>query len=121
QERLPRFEMDAATVSFDVASAETTVKYEGYLRRQESEIERARRDECRRIPVDFPFERVPGLSREVVQRLTQVRPDTLGHALRVPGITPAAVAVLSAYVGRVAGGRPGWTQRRVRFETGWSS
>jgi tRNA uridine 5-carboxymethylaminomethyl modification enzyme len=43
---------------------------------------------------------VPGLSREVVHRLNQVRPDTLGHALRIPGVTPAAVAVLAAYVGR---------------------
>ena len=77
------------------------MKYAGYLRRQESEIERARRDERRRIPRDFPFDRVPGLSREVVQRLSQVRPDTLGHALRIPGVTPAAVAVLAAYVGRV--------------------
>jgi tRNA uridine 5-carboxymethylaminomethyl modification enzyme len=85
----------------DVASVETAVKYAGYLRRQASEIERARRDERRRIPADFPFERVPGLSREVVQRLTQVRPDTLAHALRIPGVTPAAVAVLGAYVGRL--------------------
>jgi tRNA uridine 5-carboxymethylaminomethyl modification enzyme len=84
----------------DVVSVETTVKYAGYLRRQESEIERSRRDERRKIPPGFPFERVPGLSREIVQRLSQVRPDTLGHALRVPGVTPAAVAVLSAFVGR---------------------
>jgi tRNA uridine 5-carboxymethylaminomethyl modification enzyme len=95
------FEMDAASPEVDIASAETSMKYVGYLRRQESEIERARRDERRRIPVDFRFERVPGLSKEVVQRLTQVRPDTLGHALRIPGVTPAAVAVLSAYVGRL--------------------
>src|SRR5712692_8044133 len=101
QERLPRFEVDGATMSFDVASVETTVKYAGYLRRQESEIERARRDERRRIPRGFAFERVPGLSREVVQRLRQVQPDTLGQALRIPGVTPAAVAVLSAYVGRL--------------------
>ena len=85
----------------DIASAETTVKYAGYLRRQESEIERSRKDERRRIPADFPFDRVPGLSREVVQRLTQVRPDTLGQALRIPGVTPAAVAVLGAFVGRL--------------------
>lgn len=84
----------------DMASAETTVKYAGYLRRQEAEVERARRDERRRIPAGFPFEKVPGLSREVVQRLSQVQPDTLGHALRIPGVTPAAVAVLSSYVGR---------------------
>ena len=43
---------------------------------------------------------VPGLSKEIVQRLSQIRPDTLGHALRIPGVTPAAVAVLAAYVGR---------------------
>ena len=84
----------------DVASVETTVKYEGYLRRQEAEIQRARKDERRRIPQDFPYERVPGLSREVIQRLSQVRPDTLGHALRIPGVTPAAVAVLASHVGR---------------------
>ncbi len=104
--RVP-LDIDPDFASVDIASAETSVKYAGYLRRQESEIERSRRDERRRIPLDFPFERVPGLSREVVQRLTQVRPDTLGHALRVPGVTPAAVAVLSAYVGRLAGGRAG--------------
>jgi tRNA uridine 5-carboxymethylaminomethyl modification enzyme len=100
--QLPRFELDAEAAPIDIASAETTVKYAGYLRRQESEVERARRDERRRIPRNFPFDRVPGLSREVVQRLRQVQPDTLGQALRIPGVTPAAVAVLGAYVGRLA-------------------
>jgi tRNA uridine 5-carboxymethylaminomethyl modification enzyme len=99
---LPGFEGDKAMESVDVASVETAVKYAGYLRRQESEIERARKEERRRIPADFPFERVPGLSREIVQRLSQVRPDTLGHALQIPGVTPAAVAVLSAFVKRQA-------------------
>jgi tRNA uridine 5-carboxymethylaminomethyl modification enzyme len=93
-------EIDNRRPAIDLASAETTVKYAGYLRRQEAEIERSRKDERRRIPPGFPFENVPGLSAEVVQRLAQVRPDTLGHALRIPGVTPAAVAVLSAYVGR---------------------
>ena len=86
--------------ALDFVSAETAIKYRGYLRRQESEVERARKDERRCIPSGFAFERVPGLSREVVHRLNQVRPDTLGHALRIPGVTPAAVAVLAAYVGR---------------------
>jgi tRNA uridine 5-carboxymethylaminomethyl modification enzyme len=95
---LPRFERGANAI--ELASAETTVKYAGYLRRQEAEIERSRKDERRRIPAKFPFAKVPGLSREVVQRLEQIRPDTLGQALRIPGVTPAAVAVLSAYVGR---------------------
>ena len=97
---VPAFESDVRDAAVDVASAETAVKYVGYLRRQEGEIERARKAEGRRIPASFPFDRVPGLSREVIQRLTQVRPDTLGHALRIPGVTPAAVAVLGAYLSR---------------------
>ena len=99
---LTSFEMDKARSSIDIASVETAVKYVGYLRRQESEIERARKDDRRRIPAKFAFDRVPGLSREAVQRLEQVRPDTLGQALRIPGITPAAVAVLGAYIGRAS-------------------
>jgi tRNA uridine 5-carboxymethylaminomethyl modification enzyme len=94
-------DIDERFVDVDIASVETSVKYAGYLRRQEAEIERARKDERRRIPTDFPFSKVPGLSNEIVQRLSQVRPDTLAHALRIPGVTPAAVAVLSAYVGRL--------------------
>jgi tRNA uridine 5-carboxymethylaminomethyl modification enzyme len=96
-------DIDEASSAFDIASLETSVKYAGYLRRQESEIQRASRDERRRIPANFPFGRVPGLSREVVERLVQIRPDTLGHALRVPGVTPAAVAVLSAFLSRASG------------------
>jgi tRNA uridine 5-carboxymethylaminomethyl modification enzyme len=102
QERLPGFQLEPRDAAFDLASAETTVKYAGYLCRQESEIARARKDERRGIPHDFPFDRVPGLSREVVQRLLQVRPDTLGQALRIPGVTPAAVAVLGAFVSRLS-------------------
>jgi tRNA uridine 5-carboxymethylaminomethyl modification enzyme len=84
----------------DVASVETSIKYSGYLRRQEAEVARAKKDEARRIPAGFRFDEVPGLTREVVQRLAEVQPDTLSHALRVPGVTPAAVAVLSAHIGR---------------------
>ena len=46
----------------------------------------------------FPFERVPGLSREMVQRFSEARPETLGQAQRIPGVTPAAVAVVGAYL-----------------------
>jgi len=95
-------DIDAASATVDVVSVETAVKYSGYLRRQEQEIQKARRDERKLIPANFPFDRVPGLTREVVQRLTEVRPDTLAHALRIPGVTPAAVAVLAAHVGRLA-------------------
>jgi tRNA uridine 5-carboxymethylaminomethyl modification enzyme len=97
----PLVEIDPRNPAIDLASLETTIKYAGYLRRQDADIERARKDERRRIPRDFPFARVPGLSREVVQRLGQVQPDTIGQASRIPGVTPAAVAVLSAYVGRL--------------------
>jgi tRNA uridine 5-carboxymethylaminomethyl modification enzyme len=86
--------------TLDFASVETTIKYEGYLKQEASRAERMRREERRRIPDAFPFASVPGLSREVVQRLTQVRPETLGQASRIPGLTPAAIAVLGAYLDR---------------------
>jgi len=90
------------TRAIDLASVETTVKYDGYLRQEQARAERARREERRRIPCDFPFGRVPGLSREVVQRLSQVRPETLGQASRIPGVTPAAIAVLGVFLGRIS-------------------
>ena len=84
----------------DVASVETDCKYEGYIRRQRDEVERARRDEVRPIPVGFRFEAVAGLSHEVVERLNAVRPETLGQAARISGMTPAGVAVLTRSLGR---------------------
>jgi len=90
------------TRAIDVASVETTLKYDGYLKQEQARAERARREERRRIPFDFPFGRVPGLSREVVHRLSQVRPETLGQASRIPGMTPAAVAVLGVFLGRMS-------------------
>ena len=98
-----RIETRPGPGALDLVSVETEIKYEGYLRRQRAEVERGRREERRPIPIDFRFEAVPGLSREIVERLTQVRPATLGQALRVPGVTPAAVAVIAAYVSRWRG------------------
>ena len=95
-------ELDAAFRELDLASVEIAMKYEGYLKQEAARVARARREELRRIPASFPFGRVPGLSRESVQRLSQIRPETLGQASRIPGITPAAVAVLGAYLGRLA-------------------
>ncbi len=91
----------------DVASLEAEFKYAGYMKRQRGAVERAKRESGKRIPESFPFERVPGLSREVIERLSEVRPETLGQAERVPGVTPAAVAVIGAYIGRFREG--GWT------------
>ena len=95
-------ELDPGVGELDLVSVETTAKYEGYLNRQQQSVLRARRDEGRRIPARFPYARVPGLSTEVVQRLEEIQPETLGQALRIPGVTPAAVAVVGAYVGRIS-------------------
>jgi tRNA uridine 5-carboxymethylaminomethyl modification enzyme len=84
----------------DMSSVETSTKYEGYLLRQTQAVARAQRAERRKIPDAFPFERVPGLSREMVQRFSETRPETLGQAQRIPGVTPAAVAVVGAYLDR---------------------
>src|SRR5262245_49949151 len=96
------FSMEPEIGRLDRASVETTIKYEGYLKRQQAEIARRHREEHRRIPRGFEYRRVPGLSTEVIQRLDQVRPETLGQALRIPGVSPAAMAVLSTYVSRYA-------------------
>jgi tRNA uridine 5-carboxymethylaminomethyl modification enzyme len=93
-------DIDPSSRDIDLASLETDFKYEGYVQRQRSSIERQRRQETRSIPIDFVFAGIPGLSREMIERLSAVRPETLGQASRVPGVTPAAVAVLSAYLDR---------------------
>jgi tRNA uridine 5-carboxymethylaminomethyl modification enzyme len=86
--------------SLDIASVETEFKYEGYLKRQAASVERMQRQEHRAIPDDFIFEAIPGLSREIVERLSDIRPATLGQAGRIPGVTPAAVAVVATYLDR---------------------
>jgi tRNA uridine 5-carboxymethylaminomethyl modification enzyme len=91
-------DLEPSTRALDVASLENDVKYAGYLKQEQSRAERMRRQERRRIPDGFAFDRVPGLSREVIQRCSQVRPETLGQASRIPGVTPAAVAVLGAFL-----------------------
>jgi tRNA uridine 5-carboxymethylaminomethyl modification enzyme len=97
-----RLDLDPSSPELDLASLETSIKYEGYLRQAMAQAERSKRNEHRRIPSTFPFARVPGLSAEAVHRLSQVRPETLGQASRIPGITPAAIAVLGAYLGRLS-------------------
>jgi tRNA uridine 5-carboxymethylaminomethyl modification enzyme len=99
-------DLDSITKSLDIASLETAIKYEGYLKQEQQRVVRVRQQEERRIPDGFPFARVPGLSREVVHRLASVRPRTLGQASRVPGVTPAAVAVLNAFLGRLSPDAP---------------
>jgi tRNA uridine 5-carboxymethylaminomethyl modification enzyme len=108
-------DLDTHTRDLDIASLENDVKYAGYLKQEAARVERVRRQERRAIPGGFPFGNIPGLSREVIHRLTQVQPETLGQASRIPGVTPAAVAVLGAYLSRpIEGSDPTPTPLRSR-------
>ncbi len=82
-----------------LTTVETETKYSGYIGQQERQMERLKAAERRPIPADFTFDGIPGLSREVRDKLNRVRPATLGQAARIPGVTPAAVAVLDVYLG----------------------
>jgi tRNA uridine 5-carboxymethylaminomethyl modification enzyme len=79
-------------------TVETEAKYSGYIGQQTRQIERLKDSERRPIPGDFSFGGIPGLSREVQDKLERVRPATLGQAARIPGVTPAAVAILDVYL-----------------------
>jgi tRNA uridine 5-carboxymethylaminomethyl modification enzyme len=93
-------EINRLDADLDLASLETEIKYEGYLRRQSQAVAKGLAAERRRIPEGFPFDKVPGLSREIVQRCLEIRPETLAQAQRIPGVTPAAVAVIGTYLSR---------------------
>jgi len=82
----------------EMRHAEAEVKYEGYLRRQEKEVERIKRMDKLKLPESTDFNRVPGLTREAVENLLKSRPMTIGQAKEIPGMTAAAVVNLSLYV-----------------------
>jgi tRNA uridine 5-carboxymethylaminomethyl modification enzyme len=84
---------------------ESRVRYEGYVLRERERLERARPFESRAIPADFRYQGLPGLSTEAVEQCTRRRPRTVGEASRIPGVTPAAIAIISAHVAR-AGASP---------------
>ncbi len=88
-----------------VEQLEIRHKYEGYIRRQEESAAKFAQGEGRRIPPDFDYDRVPGLSLEVREKLQEVRPRSLGQAARISGVTPAALAILMVYLKR--GGKSG--------------
>jgi tRNA uridine 5-carboxymethylaminomethyl modification enzyme len=77
---------------------ETEAKYSGYITQQEKQMERLKDAERKSIPAEFEYRGIPGLSREVMDKLERVRPGTLGQAARIPGVTPAAIAILDVYV-----------------------
>ncbi len=87
-----------AEIRNELKSVETEIKYSGYLDQQSKAIERLKRSEQRLIPDWFNYARVSGLSREMNEKLTRVRPRTLGQASRIPGVTPAAVSLINVYI-----------------------
>jgi tRNA uridine 5-carboxymethylaminomethyl modification enzyme len=90
----------------DVAEqVEIGVKYSGYLDRQREEIARQQRHESTVIPSDFDYGGVRGLSAEVTQKLQRVRPETIGQAQRIPGMTPAAISLLLVHLARLGRSR----------------
>ena len=77
---------------------EVHARYAGYIERAHEEIARARRNEETALPADLDYTRLAGLSHEVRQRLSELRPATLGQAARIPGVTPAAVSILLVHL-----------------------
>jgi tRNA uridine 5-carboxymethylaminomethyl modification enzyme len=82
----------------EMRHAEAEVKYEGYLRRQEKEVEKIKRMDKLKVPENTDFSRVPGLSKEAVENLLKFRPRTIGQAKEIPGMTAAAVVNLSLFI-----------------------
>ncbi len=82
----------------ELKSVETEIKYEGYLVQQQRAMERLKKSEQHSIPEWFDYQSVSGLSREMQEKLTKVRPRTIGQASRIPGVTPAAVSLVNVYI-----------------------
>ena len=82
------------------AQIEMEVKYEGYIQRQMEQVDKFKKLENVRIPENFQYNGIPGLSREIVEKLSRIRPGSLGQASRISGITPAAISILMVYLKR---------------------
>ena len=89
---VPRYSQDVD------AQAEIQLKYEGYVSRQLDIVERFKKMENAQLPIHIDYSKISGLSREVCEKLSRVRPQSIGQASRIPGITPAAISLLSFYV-----------------------
>jgi tRNA uridine 5-carboxymethylaminomethyl modification enzyme len=87
-----------ARVRNELKSVETEIKYAGYLDQQRKAIDKLKKAEQRSIPAEFEYAGISGLSREMQETLTRVRPQTLGQASRIPGVTPAAVSLLHVHL-----------------------
>lgn len=98
-EDLAPFDPDRRPLPPGVAEeTQIQMKYAGYLLRQEKQVEQFRKEESRRLPEDLPYESIRGLRLEAQQKLTEIRPVSLGQAGRISGVSPADVAVLMIYL-----------------------
>jgi tRNA uridine 5-carboxymethylaminomethyl modification enzyme len=88
----------SSEVRNELKSVETEIKYEGYLLQQQRAMERLKKAEQHSIPDWFDYHSVSGLSREMQEKLTHVRPRTIGQASRIPGVTPAAVSLVNVFI-----------------------
>jgi tRNA uridine 5-carboxymethylaminomethyl modification enzyme len=98
--------LDTRILSFDKEAGEQVailVKYDGYIRRQMEQVERSKHLEHSKIPNDFDYRAIAGLSNEVKEKLLKVRPVSLGQASRISGITPAAISIIQVYLKKLAG------------------
>ena len=77
---------------------EIEVKYQGYIKRQEEEIKRFKKWEQLQIPRDIDYSKIPGLSKEVVEKLQRIQPESLGRASRISGVTPASITAIQIYL-----------------------
>jgi tRNA uridine 5-carboxymethylaminomethyl modification enzyme len=99
EERRPKADdVLPSAIRNELKSVETEIKYEGYLLQQQRGIDRMKKAEQRNIPEWFDYKSVSGLSREMQEKLTKIRPRTVGHASRIPGVTPAAVSLVNVYI-----------------------
>ncbi len=96
-------ELAAGLTREDLGALLSRIRYDGYIRRELERIQRLRPFESRPIPSEFPYASIPGLSHEVIEKCARRRPRTVGEASRIPGVTPAAVAIISAHVAKGAG------------------
>ena len=95
-----------AEVDAQVAEqVEIKTKYAGYIDRQQEEIERLRASENTRLPADIDYAGISGLSKEIQHKLGNARPETLGQAGRIPGVTPAAISLLLIHLKKRGAGR----------------
>ena len=88
----------SSEVRNELKSVETEIKYEGYLLQQQRAMDRLKKSEQHSIPDWFDYCSVSGLSREMQEKLTHVRPRTIGQASRIPGVTPAAVSLVNVFI-----------------------